>query len=93
MQMVEAGELALDDLAADHLPPNLDFDSNGATIRNLLGQRSGIPDYYPAVHDGLSADLLQVWTPTDLLQLVTADRARPVVPSTTRTPTICCLDW
>ena len=89
--MVEAGELALDDLAADHLPPDLDFDSNGATIRNLLGQR-GIPDYYPAVHDGLSADLLRVWTPTDLLQLVTADRARRSF-FTTRTPTICCLDW
>ena len=47
MQMVEAGELALDDPAADHLPPDLDFDTNGATIRHLLGQRSGIPDYYP----------------------------------------------
>ena len=45
MQMVEAGELALDDPAADHLPPDLDFDTNGATIRQLLGQRSGIPDY------------------------------------------------
>ena len=31
MQMVEAGELALDDPAADHLPPDLDFDTNGAT--------------------------------------------------------------
>ena len=47
MQMVEAGELGLDDLAADHLPPDLDFDTNGATIRQLLGHRSGIPDYDP----------------------------------------------
>jgi CubicO group peptidase (beta-lactamase class C family) len=43
MQMVEVGELALDDLAADHLPPDLDFDTNGATIRQLLGHRSGLP--------------------------------------------------
>ena len=48
MQMVEAGELGLDDPAADHLPSDLDFDTNGATIHAiLLGQRSGIPDYLP----------------------------------------------
>jgi len=46
MLMVEAGELALDDLAADHLPGDLEFDTNGATIRHLLGHRSGLPDYY-----------------------------------------------
>lgn len=74
MQMVEAGELGLDDLAADHLPPDLDFDTNEATIRHLLGQRSGIPDYYPVVHERLSADRQRVWTPTDLLELVTDDR-------------------
>jgi CubicO group peptidase (beta-lactamase class C family) len=65
MQMVEAGELALDDLAADHLPPDLDFDTNGATIRHLLGQRSGIPDYYPAVHERLSTDRQRFWTPAE----------------------------
>ena len=74
MQMVEAGELGLDDLAADHLPPGLDFDTNGATIRHLLGQRSGIPDYYPTVHEMLSGDLQRVWTPADLLDLVSEDR-------------------
>jgi D-alanyl-D-alanine carboxypeptidase len=74
MQMVEAGELALDDLAADHLPSDLDFDTNGATIRHLLGQHSGIPDYYPVVHEELSTDRQRVWTPTDLLELVSADR-------------------
>ena len=45
MQLVEAGELGLDDPVADHLPSDLDFDTNGATIRHLLGHRSGIPDY------------------------------------------------
>ncbi len=40
MLMVEAGELALDDLAADHLPRDLQFDSNGARIRDLLRQPS-----------------------------------------------------
>jgi CubicO group peptidase (beta-lactamase class C family) len=42
MQMVEADELGLDDPADDHLPPDLGFDTNGATIRRSLGQRSGI---------------------------------------------------
>ena len=74
MQMVETGELGLDDPAADHLPPNLDFDTNGATLRELLGHRSGIPDYYDTVHGMLSGDLLRVWTPADLLDLVSEDR-------------------
>ena len=45
--MVEAGELGLDDLAADHLPRDLVFDANGATIRDLLSHRSGIPGRLP----------------------------------------------
>jgi D-alanyl-D-alanine carboxypeptidase len=74
MRMVEAGELGLDDPAADHLPPDLDFDTNGATIRQLLDQRSGIPDYDPVVSEMLSGDLQRVWTPTDLLNLIPEDR-------------------
>jgi CubicO group peptidase (beta-lactamase class C family) len=55
----EAGDLALDDPAADHLPPDLDFDTDGATIRQLLGMRSGIPDYRQSR-----------WTPAEVLALV-----------------------
>jgi D-alanyl-D-alanine carboxypeptidase len=44
MQLVEAGELSLDELAADHLPADLDFDTNQATIRQLLSHRSGLMD-------------------------------------------------
>ena len=76
MQMVEAGELDLDDSVADHLPPDLDFDTNGATIRQLLGQRSGIPDWYDAeMRESVSADRQRFWTPADVLELVSADRA------------------
>jgi D-alanyl-D-alanine carboxypeptidase len=74
MLMVEAGELGLDDLAADHLPRDLQFDSNGATIRDLLSHRSGIPDYFDAALETLAADLLRVWTPADLLELVPTTR-------------------
>jgi len=45
LRLVEEGKLGLDDAAADHLPPELAFfDANGATIREVLGMRSGIPD-------------------------------------------------
>jgi D-alanyl-D-alanine carboxypeptidase len=86
MQMVEAGELGLDDPVAGHLPPDLDFDTNGATIRQLLGHRSGIPDYAETLlleelgWDGeITAELLQRdpqrhWTPAELLEHVPADR-------------------
>lgn len=74
MQLVEAGKLGLDDLAAEHLPPDLDFDTNGATIRDLLGHRSGIPDYVEAVGPKFQAEPLRFWTPAELLAEVPADR-------------------
>ena len=55
LRLVEDGTLSLDDPASDHLPPELEFfDANGATIRQVLAMRSGIPDlnedegFYPA---------------------------------------------
>lgn len=56
LRFAEDGMLDLDDLASEHLPPKLDwYDANGATIRQVLGMRSGIPNvpgaannYYPA---------------------------------------------
>lgn len=45
LRLAEDGILRLDDQASDHLPPELRFfDANGATIRQVLGMRSGIPD-------------------------------------------------
>ena len=77
MRMVEAGELSLDDLAADHLPADLDFDTNQATIRQLLGQRSGIPDFLPVLWDSLSTDRQRRWTTADVLDLA-GDQRSPV---------------
>jgi CubicO group peptidase (beta-lactamase class C family) len=58
LRLAENGTLSLDDQASDHLPPELRFfGANGATIRQVLGMRSGIPglneftpegSYYPA---------------------------------------------
>lgn len=80
MQMVEGGELALDDLAADYLPADLDFDSNRATIRQLLGQRSGLPGYDPSLYDvarqeSPSTDRQRIWPPAEVLALVSTHRA------------------
>ena len=45
MQLVEAGELALDDPVSEHLPAWVTVDTNHATIRQLLGMRSGLAEY------------------------------------------------
>lgn len=74
MAMVEAGELGLDDLAVDHLPPDLEFDTNGATIRHLLSHRSGIPDDYEELHVTLRSDPTRVWTPADVLKQIPTRR-------------------
>ncbi len=71
MQLVESGELALDDPAAGHLSPDVVFDTNGATIRNLLGMRSGIPDYdNDSLMAAVTTDRHHRWTTDELLQRV-----------------------
>ncbi|HET9309841.1 MAG TPA: serine hydrolase domain-containing protein [Actinomycetota bacterium] len=51
LRLVDEGAIGLDDPAADHLPPELGgYDANGATIREMLGMRSGIDD--PASCEG-----------------------------------------
>jgi CubicO group peptidase (beta-lactamase class C family) len=63
LSLVEEGKLGLDDPAADHLPPEVAFfDANGASIRDVLGMRSGIPDppgYEALVDSGSTAELLE----------------------------------
>jgi D-alanyl-D-alanine carboxypeptidase len=76
MQMVEAGELDLDDPATDHPPADLDFDTNGATIRQLLGHRSGIPqEDYAEVDERWLTHPRRFWTPAEMLELVPTERA------------------
>jgi D-alanyl-D-alanine carboxypeptidase len=74
MQMVEDGSLGLDDRADLYLPAGLDFDTNGATIRQLMGHRSGIPDYWEEVVATLAQHPQRVWTPEDMLALVPTER-------------------
>ncbi len=74
MQLVETGELRLDEPAAGRLPPSLDFDTNGATVGHLLGMRSGIPDYVGALWSSLSTDKLRPWTADEVLALLGTHR-------------------
>lgn len=69
MQLVEAGELALEDLAVDHLPADLDFNTNQATIRQLLNHRSGLRDPDALLWDSLATDRQHVWTTAEVLEL------------------------
>ena len=76
MQLVEAGELSLDHPATDYLPTDIAFDTNGATIRQLLDMRAGIPDWYgDAMEKKVATDRSRVWRTADVLALVTPDRA------------------
>ncbi|HET9248557.1 MAG TPA: serine hydrolase domain-containing protein [Actinomycetota bacterium] len=53
LSLAEAGLLDLDDPASEYLPAELRFfDANGATIRQVLGMRSGIPDLKEFTPDG-----------------------------------------
>lgn len=53
LRLAEDGMLVLDELASEYLPPDLAFfDANGATIRQLLGMRSGIPGLKEWTPDG-----------------------------------------
>jgi len=75
MQMVEAGELSLDDPATDHLPAGFAFDTNGATIRQLLDHRSGIPDWYgDAMEKNVATDRGREWSTAEVLALVGTTR-------------------
>src|SRR4029077_14595860 len=58
------------------------FDTNGATVENLLHMESGIPDPAPssaalAAFYGQPVDLLRAWTPEEVLATVPADRSKP----------------
>ncbi len=77
LRLAEEGSLALDDPAADHLPPALGFfDANGATIRQVLGMRSGIPDLNEYEGDGFYP-AEQASTATEVFRMLPDPRVRP----------------
>jgi D-alanyl-D-alanine carboxypeptidase len=76
MQMVEDGELALDAPVSDYLPRNLDFDTNEATMRQLLDMYSGIPDWFSEhMKKEIEQHRRRYWEPVDVLALVGPHRS------------------
>jgi len=64
LRLAEEGLLSIDDPAADHLDSLAGPLTNGATVRQLLSQRSGIDEYLDAT------DEFRPWTATEILGVV-----------------------
>lgn len=77
MRLSEEGQLRLSDPVSEHLPSSLDFDTNGATVEDLLAMESGIPD--PTLLDGpgMETDPLREWQAWEILDSVPASRIEP----------------
>lgn len=90
MQMVERGDLELEDPVADHLPTSLEFDTNGATIRHLLSMQSGIPDVYAAMDADAEfrAHPRRKWRTAEMLALIPEDRTPTGIFSYSNTGTL-----
>ncbi len=78
MRLAEEGRLELDDPVADHLPSGFRFDTNGATVADLLAMESGIPDpALSATAPDVLADPMRAWTAEEVLASVPAHRSPP----------------
>jgi len=78
MRLSETGALHLADPVSEHLPAGFDFDTNGATVENLLAMESGIPD--PALSEASApvlADLNRRWMVQEVLASVPEGRSPP----------------
>ena len=77
LQQVEAGALSLDDTVADVLPDLAEQHPAVAnvTVDQLLGMRSGIPDYANTglVISKVVADPAKVWNPAEIIDLTLAE--------------------
>lgn len=67
--MAEEGLIDMDDPWSDYVTFNVDFDPN-ITLRQLVGNRSGIADYLEIAGAGaiITEDMSHFWTPTELLE-------------------------
>jgi D-alanyl-D-alanine carboxypeptidase len=76
MHLSEEGLLRLGDQVSDHLPNEFDFNTNGASIENLLAMESGIPDPTMTRAEAV-ADPGHIWDPTQILETVPDRRSEP----------------
>jgi D-alanyl-D-alanine carboxypeptidase len=76
MYLSEEGLLRLSDQVSAYLPDEFHFNTNGATIENLLAMESGIPD--PTITRAEAvADPGRIWDPTEILETVPDARSEP----------------
>jgi D-alanyl-D-alanine carboxypeptidase len=76
MLLADQGKLALSDPVSARLPKDFTFDTNGATIGNLLAMESGIPD--PALNStDYATDPMRDWSVREVLATVPANRSKP----------------
>ncbi len=76
MLLADEGRLKLSDPVSAHLPGDFAFDTNGATIANLLAMESGIPD--PDLNGtDYAADLMRDWSAREVLATVPSSRSTP----------------
>jgi D-alanyl-D-alanine carboxypeptidase len=76
MLLADQGKLALSDPVSARLPKDFTFDTNGATIGDLLAMESGIPD--PALNGtDYAADPMRDWSVREVLATVPANRSKP----------------
>ncbi|UNX56217.1 beta-lactamase family protein [Georgenia sp. TF02-10] len=88
LRLAETGLLGLDEPIERYLPAGLGFDTNDATVREVLGMRSGIPDFRETVGYSITvhADPMRAWTPAEVLGLVGDTRFRKgTIPSESAT--------
>jgi D-alanyl-D-alanine carboxypeptidase len=78
LRQVEAGAMNLDAPLAQYLPGDLEEVSNGATLRQALGNQTGIPEYIdePFVDEVLS-DCSRTWTAAEVAALIPAPKLPP----------------
>ena len=78
LRLVEDGRLGLDDRASEHLPPELSFfDANGATIRQVLAMRSGIPGLNEFTPEGSHFPAEQAPTAVKVFRKLPEPKVRP----------------
>lgn len=69
MRLAEQGRIDLDAPISTYLD-DIAVDTNGATVRQALGMRSGLPDFGEDATAAIRADAGRTWTPAEILAYV-----------------------
>ncbi len=77
LRLAEEGRIDLDAPLASYVG-DLEVDSNGATVRQALQMRSGLPDYaQPDAREAIQADARHVWSVNELVSHFAEPEAAP----------------